>query len=117
MNRWDSEPGGYCRNYCCNLRVIDALRMTGYQGGFRVARVDRDPFELTSPAETTCPQSTWPRTGLVQCSASARRLLNQSPERTMCMVWRGRPGRPVLSQVGEKQMSRSSAVERGYPEP
>jgi hypothetical protein len=57
-DRWTFEPGGYYRNYCCNLRVMDALRLTGYQGAFRMDWVDKEPFELASPAETTCSQST-----------------------------------------------------------
>jgi hypothetical protein len=53
---WRFESGSYARSYCCNLRVMDALRLCGYRGAFRMDWVHEDPSELASTAETSCSQ-------------------------------------------------------------
>ncbi len=54
--RWRFESGSFDRSYCCNLRVMDALRLAGYRGAFRMDWVDRDSLELASVTEASCSQ-------------------------------------------------------------
>jgi hypothetical protein len=51
QNNWDFEAGGYYRNYCCNLRIIDLLKQIGVNEDVNMDWVKLPPFEYAGPPE------------------------------------------------------------------